>query len=375
MASTSFGDTSGTLQGHKKGGDQTITLPDVDGGTAYGDANKMIGNAIGGRDTLNGGASTVNNLFGDASSMGGRALGGNDLLQGGSSVPEESISGFPDVTNNLYGDALVMSQNASGGDDTMIGGNASIVFLHGGAAFNYLYGDADEMHGNSLGGNDTLAGGHGTHDNGAINYLYGDARVMDGQTQGGNDFLSGGTTAQGFEFETTTNFLFGDAYTMAGKAKGGDDTLVSVAKSNAARPDNLYGDAFEMTSDKNRGGNDTLIASNGNVNMWGDAANLASGAMGGADTFVFLPFEPDSPFDVGGPIFVDSINDFRHSDGDRIDVSNFGFTEISQLSIVATGDGNSRIDIPLDFNGTLQITLVNIPDPASLVASDFIFRT
>jgi hypothetical protein len=347
----------------------------VDGGTAYGDANKMINNAIGGNDTLKGGASTVNNLFGDASSMGGRALGGNDLLQGGNSVPEESISGFPDVTNYLYGDGLVMSQNTNGGDDTLIGGNAFIVFFHGGATFNYLYGDADEMHGNSSGGNDTLAGGYGTHDNGVVNYLYGDARVMDGQAQGGNDFLSGSTTAQGFQFETTTNFLYGDAYTMAGKAKGEDDTLVSVAKSSVDRLDNLYGDAFEMTSDKNRGGNDTLIASNGNVNMWGDAASPASGAMGGADTFVFLPFEPYAPFDVGGPIVVDSIKDFRHRDGDRIDVSNFGFSEINQLSILPTGDGNSRIDLPPDFSGTLQVNLVGIPDPSSLVASDFILRT
>ena len=50
-----YGDTSGRLSGHQKGGDQNLTLDALIGGSAYGDANQMSGDACGGGDTLTGG--------------------------------------------------------------------------------------------------------------------------------------------------------------------------------------------------------------------------------------------------------------------------------------------------------------------------------
>ena len=55
-----YGDTSGSLTDHQKGGDQTLTLDDHIGGTAYGDADEMTDYAQGGNDTLRGGFETTN---------------------------------------------------------------------------------------------------------------------------------------------------------------------------------------------------------------------------------------------------------------------------------------------------------------------------
>jgi hypothetical protein len=81
-----YGDTSGRLSGHQKGGDQNLTLDALIGGSAYGDANQMSGDAYGGGDTLTGGFNAINNLFGDANYMNGNASGGDDTLIGGSSA-------------------------------------------------------------------------------------------------------------------------------------------------------------------------------------------------------------------------------------------------------------------------------------------------
>ena len=64
-----YGDTSGRLSGHQKGNDQTLTLDDHVGGTAYGDANQMLGTSKGSDDVqaaLTGGVGATNYLYGDA---------------------------------------------------------------------------------------------------------------------------------------------------------------------------------------------------------------------------------------------------------------------------------------------------------------------
>ena len=55
-----YGDTSGSLTDHQIGGDQTLTLDDHIGGTAYGDADEMTDHAQGGNDTLRGGYEATN---------------------------------------------------------------------------------------------------------------------------------------------------------------------------------------------------------------------------------------------------------------------------------------------------------------------------
>lgn len=224
-----YGDTSGILSG--QGSNQMLVLPDIYGGSAFGDAYRMIS----------------------------RAQGGNDILIGGNYPLVDTIT-VPNVVNYLYGDAFIMSQRARGGNDTLTGGTASISFTHGGAAENNLYGDADQMQDSTIGGNDILSSGKGTHDCGTSNTLYGDARIMGSNAAGGNDTLYSTTTGQDSIWESTSNYLYGDAYEMDGNTKGGSDRLISSAASD---------------------------------NMYGDAAIIASAAKGGADTFVFAPSNGD----------------------------------------------------------------------------------
>ena len=128
----------------------------------------------------------------------------------------------------------------------------------------------------------------------------------------------------------------------------------------------LYGDAREMYGNAN-GGDDTLISGTGTDHMWGDAEFIngvpvsptaATGTVvTGADTFVFAP---DNGADV--------IYDFRQTDGDRIDVSAYGFTSLDEMTVTSDG-ANTRVD----FDATNSVTLVGFADPSALHAWDFIF--
>jgi Ca2+-binding RTX toxin-like protein len=137
---------------------------------------------------------------------------------------------------------------------------------------------------------------------------------------------------------------------MRDRAVGGDDVLVSTGFTNR-----LYGDA-ETLADNSRGGNDVLIGGHGTDHMWGDAATVAAGALTGADTFVFGP--------GGGR---DDINDFRQSDGDRIDVSAWGFATFEDMTI--TGDGTNTT---ISFDDASSVTLVGFADPHALHVTDFL---
>jgi len=102
---------------------------------------------------------------------------------------------------------------------------------------------------------------------------------------------------------------------------------------------------------------DVLISGVGTDHMWGDAGYVAQGGTTGADTFVFAPGNGN-----------DDINDFRQSNGDKIDVSAYGFLSMADMMITAFG-GNTKIA----FDASNSVTLVGISDPTQLQASDFIF--
>ncbi|MER9078016.1 hypothetical protein [Mesorhizobium sp. M0895] len=101
---------------HALGGDDVAVLQGTAHNVGYGDAVTMLGNAVGGNDTLTGGDKSafpdvLNELSGDARAMSGSAQGGNDIVTGG----QNSESG--QVRNFLCGDALQMSGSAQGGND------------------------------------------------------------------------------------------------------------------------------------------------------------------------------------------------------------------------------------------------------------------
>jgi Ca2+-binding RTX toxin-like protein len=206
------------------------------------------------------------------------------------------------------------------------------------------------MHDHASGGDDTL-----TANGGRSNTLFGDAFSMTDDTRGGDDTLTG---SSGF-FPAT---LYGDANTMSGNARGGNDTLTGVAPAGGNTV--LYGDAFSMSGNA-RGGDDTLISSNGNDQMWGDAAVINGVAASptadtgnvrtGADTFVFAPNSG-----------TDTIGDFRQSDHDRIDVSAYGFTSL--VGMIISFDGTNT-KIAFDANDSVTLTGFS----GTLRASDFVF--
>lgn len=194
---TQFGDTSGALVGGEVGGDQSLPTglsefinensisPSSIYLTLSGDAQLLLGAAVGGNDSLSGFAGKVV-AVGDAWAMLGGSQGGADVL---------SLNGSFVV---LAGDALVMIGATAGGDDVVTGGG-------------------------NIGGRAT-----------AINDLFGDAYAMFGPGQGGDDRVTGGGTYPG-----STNRLYGDAHTLTAGARGGDDTLVG----GRGAENEMWGDA------------------------------------------------------------------------------------------------------------------------------------
>ena len=150
---------------------------------------------------------------------------------------------------------------------------------------------------------------------------------------------------------------------MDGGSRGGNDTLVGA---DVTSFNLLFGDANAMR-DNARGGDDTLISGTGADHMWGDAQFINGVAASptaptgtvvtGADTFVFAPGNGN-----------DDINDFRQSDGDRIDVSGYGIHSLADMMITSTGT-----DTRIAFDAANSVTLVGFADPSALHASDFIF--
>jgi serralysin len=115
--------------------------------------------------------------------------------------------------------------------------------------------------------------------------------------------------------------------------------------------DRLYGDA----------GNDTLIGDSGNDFLDGGAGtNVLTGGTG-SDTF----------FHAAG-YGADTVTDFSHADGDRIDFTLIaginGFFDIISRAIQVI------VDTVFDFGNGDSLTLKNV-DKANLVASDFVLPT
>jgi len=306
----------------------------------YGDTSGNLGDHQHGRHQRLRLGDDGGDAFGDAEELHDASRGGHDLLVGGANA----------VVNNLFGDADAMLDRSRGGNDTLVGG------AH--ASFNNLYGDAFFLAGDTLGGKDLLTGGAGAFDN----TLHGDARFMLDRARGGDDLLIGGANA-------TSNTLYGDAWNIRGAARGGNDTLIGAGGST----NYLYGDAQSLSGSA-VGGNDRLVSGRGTDLMWGDAADVGPGAKTGADIFAFAPGGGD-----------DSIFDFRHSDGDRIDVSAYGIRNLADMTITQSG-GDARIDLaPVDHGGFLGllahvgafggadcVTLAGV-GANTLQASDFIF--
>jgi hypothetical protein len=147
-------------------------------------------------------------------------------------------------------------------------------------------------------------------------------------TQVLNDLFAGTTGADTLAGTVVGDAIHGNAGNDALNGLGGDDAL--------------FGDA----------GNDFLNGSTGNDGLTGGT---------GADTFFYAA-------GYGG----DTIFDFSHAEGDKIDISSIA--AVHSLSQVLAISGQSGADTIINFGGDDFLTLRNV-DRSSLVAGDFGFAS
>ena len=225
-----------------------------------------------------------------------------------------------------YHDTLtnIASVNGSNFDDTLTGDNNSNG-LSGNGGNDHLYGLGGDDFLNSGTGNDTLDGGagndwaiYGNFDNGSV--------------------TTGVTVSLAISGPQNTGSF-------------GIDTLISI--------ENLQGTQFADTLTGNSGAN--IIWGNGGddrIDGGGGSDFLTGGP--GADTFVYAT-----------GYAADTITDFSHSDGDKIDLTGVtGVHTLADVQLHASGVSNTLID----FGGGDTLTLQGVSS-GSLAASDFVFST
>ncbi|HEY2069725.1 MAG TPA: hypothetical protein VGG48_09250 [Rhizomicrobium sp.] len=224
----------------------------------------------------------------------------------------------------------VITVNGTANTD-LIDGQAGSQVLNGAAGDDVLFGEA---------GNDTLDGGLG------------------------NDTLNGGAGIDTVTYWDATAAV--NVNLANGTATGmGNDILSSI--------ENITGSNFADTLTGNSGnnvinggaGNDTIIGGLG-------ADTLTGGT--GADHFVFTTAQDSMKGSY------DTIMDFSHADGDKIDVSqiaNFAFVSnftdhADQLMVVNVGTNTYQVRMDVNGDGVYDSVIV-VHSTTALVAGDFIF--
>ncbi len=266
------------------------------------------------------------------------ALGGNDTIQGGASVVRW-IDGGEGNDSILGGDGTADTLLGGAGDDLLSAGSlySLSIYSPGDSAKNVLSGGL---------GNDTLVGGKGDDmliGGAGDDKLYGDAVLStferwDGHGNDGNDTLIGGAGNDILSGFDGSNSLDGGA---------GDDSINSGSGN-----DNIVGGA----------GNDKIYANGGNdtINAGAGVDSITGGK--GADVFIFA--KGDSG--VGEPVIVkkesvaqrDVITDFEEG----IDIFDFTAIADGKLSFVGTKafSGNNQVRYELDFVHSTTIVKLNL---------------
>lgn len=302
-----------------------------------------------------------------------------------------------EANNLIYGDA----DNGLGGNDTLSGGDGNDS-LYGGNENDNLAGDFGKDFLSGGAGSDTISGGAGadTVDGGA------GADSLSGGGDVGDTVSYASSTAAvqiNFDYGTITLGIGGDAagdqltsfYNVIGS--GGNDILTDLRKGTIAfgyNDNGFFGGRGNDTLVMG-GGNDTATGGSGNDSLSGEdgrdrlvgglGADLLSGGAN-ADRFVFLS-AADSTANATGR---DKIADFRHAQGDKIDISaldaNINTTGVNDMftfrSAAAGFSGNGAevtyvtvvggIKVIADNNGDAIADFAIILQGVSvLVAADF----
>ncbi|PSO16455.1 hypothetical protein C7G42_23290 [Bradyrhizobium sp. MOS003] len=247
-----------------------------------------------------------------------------------------------------------------GGDDVITGnGNTRLIFANatGGVTINLAAGTAS---GDGSTGHDTFSGvnsalGSNSADvYDATGFIGINANFNSFQGNAGNDIISGNENTQ-IQYGNATGGVSVNltAGTADGDGSVGHDTITGGVF-------NVLGSNFNDTI-VGSASNDGLSGSNGNDILDGLAGNDFLNGGVGADTFVYA---------TGGGF--DFIQDFVHSQGDKIDLTGvFGIYSLADVVSHAVQIGPNTV---ITFSSSESFTLQNV-NLGSLVASDFVFGT
>ncbi len=245
------------------GGDDFITLNNVDGSYVLGD-------------------------FGDVTSA--RGIGGNDTISVNGTFPLTTPAPPYPITPNVSqvdGDAysVIGTRPFSGGNDSISLSNVSNNNTSGDA---YTVGSLPRF----SGGNDTIAFSYDRTNSPGAFYAQGDAHDASSAVfNGGDNSIAANLAAS---LQSAPVYLNGDlnSYNAAtdGEFHGGNDTL--IANTAATQNAGLVGDAGSLSASNNLaayGGNDSLRGGAGNDSLYGDWGSMPTHGgtlieVGGNDT-------------------------------------------------------------------------------------------
>lgn len=365
------------------------------GGSAFADsltgnagANTLWGHD--GNDVLAGGLGN-DSLYGEAGADTLQGGDGDDLLIGGAGADVLNGGAGSDTANYAEAGAAVTLSLASGGTGGVATGDSFIGVENvlGSAFDDAIRGDTGANVLRGLGGADRLYGGDGadtlTGDAGNDS-LYGEAGADALQGGDGDDYLTGGAGADALNGGNGTDIALYDSATAAvtvNLATGGSagdatgDTYNSV--------ENAMGSAYADTITGNAGANALWGMGANDVLNGGAGADALKGGLG-ADTFVYTAIS-DSTVAASGR---DSINDFSHLEGDRIDLGaidadgNAGNGDTA-FTFLGSGDfTGAGHEVRLTFSGGVQIVLADVTgdkvadmaiavtSATTLIAGDFV---
>ncbi|WP_298241353.1 VCBS domain-containing protein [uncultured Bradyrhizobium sp.] len=347
---TGFGQAGALNVGNSGASNNFEGLGGDDVVTGNGSTRLIYGSATGGV-TINMSAGTVT---GDVS-VGHDSFTNVNAVNGSNFADLYDATGFVGPNNNFN------IFQGLGGDDQVIGnGNTQIQYGNATTSGVTIYLAAGTASGDGSVGHDTFTGVNqvvgsnfaDVYDATGFNSVYGTFNNFMGGA--GNDTITGnGDTQITFGNPTGGVVVNLAAGTVDGDASVGHDTIIGGVR---AVQGTIFNDILASG-----GGDNSLFGNAGNDVLAGGAGNDYLSGGTGADTFIFATGDGS-----------DYVQDFLHSDGDKIDLAGVnGVFSLADVQAHATQIGS---DTRLDFGGgnTLYLQNVNL---GSLSASDFVFGT
>lgn len=303
-------------------------------------------------------------------------MGGTDRLGGITTIRD---SEFDDVFFVDGNDATLRGNTGprvslGSGDDTVtflgIGGIIDYHFAGDGVDASLAAGTATDRHvvdpGDQI-GVDTFTGA-----NRLLGSLYDD--VLTGDTNNnrfrgreGNDVIDGGGGINSVEFFDTVNRVIVDledndenGFQVDDDGHGNRDQLMNIQNVSGSLGNDILSGDFASNGLFGFAGNDLLIGKAGTDTLEGDSGNLglaADGMVRGGDDFLHGGLDDDhlrggadaDVFFIASGDGFDFIDDFNFSEGDRIDISDFEFSDSSSIGVTYDIEDDSTF---LDFTGT-----------------------